>query len=107
MCNEQEHSHTRIVHCVSKTQSVSNMLYTRYNSMLSRAVSSLLPLVKYVFKEAFQCAYSFTGYNFISGHHIKVYSSEDMLCADVIRNYRIALGRFSSFDNIIYTISCA
>ena len=78
--NLPPHSHTRIVHCVSNIQSVSNMLY-----MLYRAVSSLSPLVKYVFKEESQCAYSFTGYNFISGHrHIKMYSSEDMLCAEVI-----------------------
>ena len=83
--NLPPHSHTRIVHCVSNIQSVSNMLYMRLHSMLSRAVSSLSPLVKYVFKEASQCAYSFTDYNFISGHrHIKMYSSEDMLCAEVI-----------------------
>ena len=86
------------------------MLYMRFNSTLSRAVSSLSPLVKYVFKEASQCAYSFTGYNFISGHRqIKMYSSKDMLCVEVIRHYRIALGRFSPFDDklIVYIISCA
>ena len=106
--NLPPHSHIRIVHCVSNIQSVSNMLYMRFHSMLSCAVSSLSPLVKYVFKEASQCAYSFTGYNFISGHrHIKMYSSEDMLCAEVIRHYRIAFGRFSPFDDIIYIISCA
>ena len=96
------------VYCVSNIQSVSNMLYMRFHSMFSHAVSSLSPLVKYVFKEASQCAYSFAGYNFISGHqHIKMYSFEDMLCAEVIRHYRIAFGRFSPFDDIIYIISCA
>ena len=73
--------------------------------MISRALSSLSPLVKFAFKEASQCAYSFTGYNFISGHrHIKMYSSEDMLCAEVIQHYRIAFGQYSAFDDIIYYI---
>ena len=75
---------------------------------ISRAVSSLSPLVKYVFKEASQCAYSFSSYNFISGHqHMKINSSENMLCAEVIRHYRIAFVRFCPFDDIIYIISCA
>ena len=44
--NLPPHSHTRIVHCVSNIQSVSDMLYMRFHSMLSHAVSSLSPLVK-------------------------------------------------------------
>ena len=100
-------SHTRIVHCVSNVQSVSNLLYMRFNSMLSRALSSLSPLVKCVFKDSSQWGYSFTGYNFTSGHpHIMIYSSVDMLHADVIRNFRFTFGRVSPFEDIIYNLSC-
>ena len=35
-----------------------------------------------------------------------MYFSQDMLCAEVIRNHRTEFGRVTPFENVIRTISC-
>ena len=67
-------SHTRIVHCVSNIQSVSNCIFKCFNSMLSGVKSSLSPLIRCVFSDSSQCGHSFVGYNFqYSYQHLKMY----------------------------------
>ena len=90
-------SHTRIVHCVSDIQSVSNCIFKRLNSMLSGAISSPSPLIRCVLSDSSQCGYSFVGYNFQYGYRHKMYFSHDMLCAEVIRHYRTEYGHVTLF----------
>ena len=75
--------------------------------MLSGAISSPSPLIKYVFSDSSQCGYFFVGYNFQYGYrHLKMYFSHDMLCAEVICHYRTEYGRVTPFEHVIRTLSC-
>ena len=100
-------SHTRIVHCVSNIQSVSNCIFKHFNSMLSGAMSSLSPIIRCVFSDSSHCGHSFVVYNFQYGYrYLKMYFSHDMLCAEVIRHYRNEYGCVTPFENVIHTLSC-
>ena len=61
-------SHTAIVHCVAQVDTISNHLYKRFQSFLSRSLSSSSPLINTIFNESSYCIYSFTGYNAFFGH---------------------------------------
>ena len=79
---------SHIGHCVSNIQSVSNCIF---NSMLSGAYY-IIPITC-VFSDPSQCGHSFVGYNFQYGYrHLKMYFSQDMLCAKVICNYITEFG---------------
>ena len=43
-------SHTAIVHCVAQVDTISNLLYKRFQSFLSRSLSSSSPLINTIFK---------------------------------------------------------
>ena len=45
-------SHTAIVHCVAQVNTISNLLYQRFQSFISRALSSPSPLIRTVFNES-------------------------------------------------------
>ena len=82
-------SHTAIVHCVAQVDTISNLLYKRFQSFLSRSLSSSSPLINTIFNESSYCIYSFTGYNAFFRHkHIRVslYRPNTQLC--VISNMR-------------------
>ena len=107
MWNLPSLSHTRIVHCVSNIQSISNCIFKRFNSMLSGTISSPSPLIRCVFSDSPQCGNSFVGYNFQYGYrYLKMYFSHDMLCAKVIHRYRTEYGHVTLFKNVIRTLSC-
>jgi hypothetical protein len=61
-------SHTGIVHCTAQIPTVSNMLYDRFCSLFSCAISSYSSVVRSVFADSAQYVYSFTGYNFVYGY---------------------------------------
>ena len=68
-------SHTSIVHCVAQTSSISNIVYNRFLSMYSRALSNCSSLVRLIFIHASQLVYTFSGYNHVYGHtHLRYYS---------------------------------
>ena len=48
-------SHTAIVHCVAQVNTISNLLYQRFQSFISRALSSSSPLIRTVFNESSLC----------------------------------------------------
>ena len=66
------------MHCVARTSSIiiSNIVYNRFLSMYSRALSSL---VRLIFIHASQLVYTFSGYNHVYGHtHLRNYSDIDV-----------------------------
>ena len=93
-------SHTAIVHCVTQVDTISNLLNKRFQSFLSRSLSSSSPLIKTIFNESI---YSFTGYN---GHkHIRVFNNADFCIASTIRLIRSIHGLYSPLESTIVT-SC-
>ena len=64
--NLPRNSHSSIVHCVAEIDTISSMVYSRFGSLLSTAVSSSSSLVRSVFIVSSQVVYSFTGYNYFS-----------------------------------------
>ena len=55
------------VHCVARTSSISNIVYNRFLSMYSRALSNCSSLVRLIFIHASQLVYTFSGYNHVYG----------------------------------------
>ena len=100
-------SHTAIVHCVAQVDTISNLLYKRFQSFLSRSLSSSSPLINTIFNESSYCIYSFTGYNAFFGHkHIRVFNNEDFCIASTIRLIRSIHGLYSPLESTIVTLSC-
>ena len=83
--NLPRHSHTAIVHCVALVPTVCNLLYKRFCSLYSCALSSSSLLVKSIFNDCRQLVYTFSGYNHMSGHqHLRVFNDEDYNIASCI-----------------------
>ena len=94
-------SHTSIVHCVARTSSISNIVYNRFLSMYSRALSNCSSLVRLIFIHASQLVYTFSGYNHIYGHtHLRYYSDIDVNTASIIRHFRSLYGLYSPCEVI-------
>ena len=88
-------SHTSIVHCVARTSSISNIVYNRFLSMYSRALSNCSSLVRLIFTHASQLVYTFSGYNHVYGHtHLRYYSDIDVNTASIIRHFRSFYGLY-------------
>ena len=51
-----------IVHCVAQVNTISNLLYQRFQSFISRALSSPSPLIRAVFNESSLCIYACYGH---------------------------------------------
>ena len=98
------HSHTAIVHCVAQVDTISNLLYKRFQSFLSRSLSSSSPLINTIFNESSYCIYSFTA---LFGHkYIRVFNNEDFCIASTIRLIRSIHGLYSPLESTIVTLSC-
>ena len=101
-------SHTGIVHCTAKIHSVSNMLYDRFCSLHSFALSSSSSLIQSIFVSSTQHIYSFTGYNYIHGYtHYRHYYFEEFHAAFIIRCLRSTYGIHSPCENIVQFVSCS
>ena len=61
--NLPRQSHTSVVHCVAQVSTISNLLFKRFSSLLSRAISSSSSLVRTIFYESSRLMYSVTGYS--------------------------------------------
>ena len=101
-------SHTAIVHCVAQVNTISNLLYQRFQSFISRALSSPSPLIRTVFNVSSLCIYSFTGFN-----ACMVISSLEFLVIQnlafpvyTVRHIRCNHGLYSPFESTIETLSC-
>ena len=101
-------SHTGIVHCVARVSTISNLLYHRFQSFLSRAISSSSSLIRNIFHESSHYVYSFAGYNVLYGHqHVRVFSDVDFDTACTIRLIRSYYhGLYIPIDSVNETLSC-
>ena len=84
MCN------TGILHCVAKVDSLYNNVLRRASKLSIIAMNSTSQIVRDVFSQSSALIYSSLGYNAIYGHRHKVYSLQDNLCVDFIRDVRVA-----------------
>ena len=85
-------SHTVIVHCVAQVDTISNLLYKRFQSFPSRSLSSSL-------------------IQFLTNHltvytHLLVFNNEDFCIASTIRLIRSIHGLYSPLESTIVTLSC-
>ena len=104
--NLPRNSHSSIVHCVAEIDTISSMVYSRFCSRLSTAVSSSSSLVRSVLIVSSQVVYSFTGYNYFYGiQHLSVYNSSDFTTASFIRHLRHLYGLHSPCEGIICRLS--
>ena len=95
-------SHTGIVHCTAKIHSVSNMLYDRFCSLHSFALSSSSSLIQSIFVSSTQHIYSFTGYNYYRHYYF-----EEFHAAFIIRCLRSTYGIHLPCENIVQFVSCS
>ena len=72
-------SHTGVVHCVAHVSTVSNILFQRFHSLLSKASSSSSTLLRTIFRDSIFHPFSYAGYNFCCGHHhLREYTIRNM-----------------------------
>ena len=98
-------SHTNIVHCVSRIESIKNLIYKRFNRLYQRA-HSCSSLVRTIFSFSSSLLYSFVGYNWNCGtSHLTHYSETDTDIADWIRLVRQNFGINSDLEDFIHNFS--
>ena len=106
--NVPSRTHTGILHCLAGISSISNVVYARSKSLLRSARKSPSVTVSTVFVESSSLAYSFLGFNLLSGtKFLKIYHNEDYISANTIRDYRLSFGFPSPFEDVIYTLACS
>ena len=100
------HSHTGIVLSVAGLQSINNTVLYRSTKLIASAKTSKCSLISDLLSESAATAFTSFGYNLLFGNkYHKLYSDDDLLCANFIRDARInpALNRHLNSD--IYDIS--
>ena len=92
--------HTGILHCTAHLNSIYNIVIRRSSKLLSAALKSQSSLVR----DVSTLTYTSQGYNLIYGsRHKKIYSDQDVLCANFIRDVRLAPDENSHLsEDIIY-----
>ena len=95
-------SHTRIVHCVSRIDSLKKLIYSHFCRLYPRALCS---------SNVLQSVFSFSsslmfGYNLNCGSsQLTEYSEVDFDTADWICYVRQLFGLYSPFEDFVYLIS--
>ena len=98
-------SHTKIVHCVSRIESIGNLIYKRFIRLYQKALSCS-NLVQGIFSFSSSLLYSFVGYNWNCGtSHLTEYSEADIEISDWIRLVRHNFGNYSDIEDFVHTIS--
>ena len=96
-------SHTSIVLSIANMDFVHNCIQKRFNKFLSSCLASKVLLVKLIFSDCSQLAYTPVGYNVMYGQsHAKFFS---VYAADIIRSYRLYYGFLSPFEDYISFLS--
>ena len=101
-------SHTSIVLKTAKISFLHNMILNRFEKFISLCMESDNPVVKYVFFDSVNLAYSSIGYNCLYSHsHVKHFTEHDLYVSSMIRFYRhnIIYGTHSPFESYIIHIS--
>ena len=106
--NLPANSHTRIVHCTAHLTSLFNTILSRSFSLLRSALACPSFPASYIFRASSGLVYTCFGFNIIFGNlYKKVYFSEDMYCANVVRNIRLSNGHQSNveLEHIVRVVS--
>ena len=99
-------SHTSIVLSIANMDFVHNCIQKRSNKFLSSCLASKVLLVKLIFSDCSQLAYTQVGYNVMYNQsHAKFFSVFDVYAADIIRSYRLYYGFLSPFEDYISFLS--
>ena len=97
-------SHTGVTHCIARIPTVSNIIFDRFCSFFSRAISSPNIFLRSIFIDSSNFVYSFTGYNFLFGHiH---FSDSDHYTARFVRQIRSIYGSYSHCEDLISFLCC-
>ena len=85
---------------------VHNCIQKRFNKFLSSCLASKVLLVKLIFSDCSQLAYTPVGYNVMYGQsYATFFSVFDVYAADIIRSYRLYYGFLSPFEDYISFLS--
>ena len=99
-------SHMAVCHCLGQVSSTGNILFKRFQSIYSSALSSSSPLVVSIFNDSCSLSYTFTGYNYMYGHdHLRSYSDHNTT-ASLIRFICHHFGVMSHIESLILCMSC-
>ena len=102
--------HTGILHCVANINSVYNLVTSRFSTFLSRALNSDSLLIRTIYQWPCNRAFTAPGFNSLHKHnYVKVYSCDDRICTDYIRDIRLGKLLFESSDTlntVLYSVCC-
>ena len=95
-------SHTGVTHYIARIPTVSNIVFNRFCSFFSRAISSPNIFLRSIFIDSSNFVYSFTGYNFLFGHiHYRHFSDSDHYTACFVRQIQSIYGSYSHCEDLI------
>ena len=90
-------SHTKIVHCVSRIESIGNLIYKRFIRLYQKALSS---------SSLVQGIFSFSSSHWNCGtSHLTEYSEADIEISDWICLVRHNFGNYSDIEDFVRTVS--
>ena len=102
--------HTGILHCVANINSVYNLVTSRFSTFLSRALKSDSLLIRTIYQWSCNRAFTAPGFNSLHKHNfVKVYTCDDRICANYIRDIRLGKLLFESSDTlntVLYSVCC-
>ena len=97
-------SHTKIVHCVSRIESIGNLIY-KWFIRLYQKVLSCSSLVQGIFSFSSSLLYSFVGYKWNCGtSRLTEYSEADIEIFDWIRLVRHHFGNYSDIEDFVSAV---
>ena len=100
------HSHTGIVQSVAGLQSIYNTVLYRSRKLIASAKTSICSLISDIFSESAATAFTSFGYNLLCGNkYRKLYSDDDLLCANFVRDARMNPAMNRHLNSDIYDIS--
>ncbi len=100
------HSHTAIVHCTARLESIFNIVHHHSTSLLVAAKSSLSEVVRRVFSDSSKLSYTSSGFNAMFGFcFLKSYANQNFFSANFIRSIR--LSHRTDSEALIASVSCA
>ena len=98
-------SHTRIVQCSAKLQSLFNLIFHRSSALYKSSQTCPSNLVKHIFHKSANCCFTFLGFNLKYGNQFcKDYSIHHIFRSNVIRDLRIAQPYLSISKNLIESV---
>ena len=100
--------HTGILHCTVQLISLYSIVLRRSSKLLSAALLSQSSLVRDVFAQSSTLTYTSLGYNLIYGsRHMKIYTDQDIVCANFVCDVRLAPDQNSHLSEEIVHVCTA